>query len=88
VPAKIGKLRAEWAAAGRAGDPLIHVLSPGKPTPALLAGWAELGVTEAVWGMPDRAPDEVAAFVERLAGKLGIPATPAERNQRAPQGAS
>jgi probable F420-dependent oxidoreductase len=72
VSAKIGKLRAEWAAVGRDGEPLIHVLSPGKPTPQLLAGWEELGVTEAIWGMPDRAPDEVAAFVDRLAVKLGL----------------
>jgi probable F420-dependent oxidoreductase len=67
-----GKLRAEWAAAGRAGQPQIHVLSPGRPTPELLAQWEQAGVTDAVWGLPDRSPDEVQAFVGRLAGRLGI----------------
>jgi hypothetical protein len=35
-----------------------------------LAHWAELGVTEVLFGLPDKSADEVAAYVERLAGKL------------------
>jgi hypothetical protein len=38
--------------------------------PDKLAHWAELGVTEVLFGLPDRSPDGVAAYVERLAGKL------------------
>jgi hypothetical protein len=41
-----------------------------KPVPEKLARWAELGVTEVLFGLPDRSEDEVAAYVERLAGKL------------------
>jgi hypothetical protein len=41
-----------------------------KPVPEKLAKWAELGVTEVLFGLPDKSEDEVAAYVERLAGKL------------------
>jgi len=42
-----------------------------KPVPEKLARWAELGVTEVLFGLPDRPEGEVAGYVERLAGKLG-----------------
>jgi alkanesulfonate monooxygenase SsuD/methylene tetrahydromethanopterin reductase-like flavin-dependent oxidoreductase (luciferase family) len=38
--------------------------------PEKLARWAELGVTEVLFGLPDKSADEVTAYVERLAGKL------------------
>ncbi|OOK79996.1 F420-dependent oxidoreductase family domain protein [Mycobacterium kansasii] len=38
--------------------------------PEKLAHWAELGVTEVLFGLPDRSASEVAAYVERLAGRL------------------
>ena len=41
-----------------------------KPDPDKLARWAELGVTEVLFGLPDKTEAEVAAYVERLAGKL------------------
>jgi hypothetical protein len=41
-----------------------------KPVPEKLARWAELGVTEVLFGMPDRSADGIAAYVERLAGRL------------------
>ena len=28
--------------------------------------------TELIWGVPDRAPDEVLASLDRLAGRLGL----------------
>ena len=34
--------------------------------------WAEAGATELIWGVPDKAPDEVLASLDRLAGRLGI----------------
>ena len=58
-----------WAAAGRERAPQIVALD-FKPVPEKLARWAELGVTEVLFGLPDRSADEVAAYVERLAGKL------------------
>ena len=48
----------------------------GRPLRALrlhtekLARWAELGVTEVLFGLPDKSEAEVAGYVERLAGKL------------------
>jgi probable F420-dependent oxidoreductase len=62
-------LQDTWAAAGRDGAPQIVALD-FKPVPEKLARWAELGVTEVLFGMPDRSEDEIAAYVERLAGKL------------------
>jgi probable F420-dependent oxidoreductase len=62
-------LQDTWAAAGRDGAPQIVALD-FKPIPEKLARWAELGVTEVLFGLPDRPDDEVAAYVERLAGKL------------------
>jgi hypothetical protein len=50
----------------------VHMLANAKPTAELLAGWQEAGVTEAVWGVPDRTPDEVVAFLGRLSGRLGL----------------
>ncbi len=38
--------------------------------PEKLAHWREIGVTEVLFGLPDKPADEVAAYVERLAGKL------------------
>jgi probable F420-dependent oxidoreductase len=58
-----------WADAGREGAPQIVALD-FKPVPEKLARWAELGVTEVLFGLPDRSEDEVAAYIERLAGKL------------------
>ena len=68
---KIALLRKAWDEAGRTGLPQVRVLS-GKPDPVVLAHWAEIGVTDVAFGMPDRAPAEVVAYLGRLAGKLGI----------------
>lgn len=74
VPAKVAKLRAQWAGAGREGEPQVHLLAMTKPTPEVLAEWEQAGITDVVWGLPDRAPEEVEAFIARLATKLGLPA--------------
>ena len=68
------RLRAAWAEAGRAGEPEVRVLATRKPTPELLADWADCGVTEAIWGLPDASPDEVRAFLVRHADRLGVTA--------------
>jgi probable F420-dependent oxidoreductase len=71
VPAKISSLRAAWQSAGRAGEPEVVVLG-GRYDAALLAEWADAGVSEVLFGMPDREPPEVIAYLERLAGRLGL----------------
>jgi hypothetical protein len=44
----------------------------GKPDPDVLTHWRGIGVTDVAFGMPDRAEDEVVAYLGRLAGKLGL----------------
>jgi probable F420-dependent oxidoreductase len=68
---KIAQLHQAWREAGRAGLPQIRALA-GKPEPDLLAHWAEIGVTDVAFGIPDRAADEVVAYLNRLAGKVGL----------------
>jgi hypothetical protein len=41
-----------------------------KPDPDKLAHWRQLGVTEVLFGLPDKPEPDVAAYVERLARKL------------------
>jgi probable F420-dependent oxidoreductase len=72
LEAKVTALRQAWQEAGRDGEPQVHVLS-GKPDPDMLAHWQQIGVTDVAFGMPDRAADEVVAYLGRLAGKLGLP---------------
>ena len=67
TPVKL--LQDTWAAAGRDGAPQIVALD-FKPDPDKLARWAELGVTEVLFGLPDKSEAEVGGYVERLAGKL------------------
>jgi probable F420-dependent oxidoreductase len=62
-------LQDTWAAADRDGTPTIVALD-FKPDPDKLLSWKDLGVTEVLFGLPDRNPDDVARYVERLAGKL------------------
>jgi len=68
---KLTLLHRAWRTAGRDGAPRVTVLA-GKPDPDLLAHWAEIGVTDVAFGMPDRSPDEVTGYLGRLAGRLGL----------------
>ncbi|WP_069160954.1 TIGR03619 family F420-dependent LLM class oxidoreductase [Nocardia altamirensis] len=68
---KIELLHRIWREHGNAGTPEIIALA-GRPDPAQLAQWAEFGVTEVVFGMPDRSAEDVRGYLGRLAGKLGI----------------
>lgn len=71
VPAKIAALREAWRAAGRPGEPDVRVLVTSRPDDEQLTAWEQAGVTEAVWGMPDRSERQAEAFLERLAARLG-----------------
>ncbi len=71
ISEKVTRLRAAWAEAGRRGEPEVRVLATSKPTPELIGGWEELGVTEAIWGLPDRSAEEVEAFLGRHAERVG-----------------
>jgi probable F420-dependent oxidoreductase len=71
IDEKVEALKAAWAHAERKGQPEIVVLA-GKPDPELIAHWSTIGVTEAIFGMPDKSEEEVVAYLGRLAGKLGL----------------
>jgi probable F420-dependent oxidoreductase len=73
---KVARLHQSWHEAGRTGLPQVRVLA-GKPDPDQLVRWAEIGVTDVAFGMPDRAADEVVAYLGRLAGRLGLVGAPA-----------
>jgi probable F420-dependent oxidoreductase len=72
IEAKAELLNMTWDDAGRPGRPQLHALAMSRPTPELLHSWENAGVTDAIWGLPDRSPDEVTGFICRLAGRLGI----------------
>jgi probable F420-dependent oxidoreductase len=69
IDAKVERLQARWRDAGREGAPEILVLA-GKPDTDVLLRWAAIGVTEVLFGLPDRSAEDVAGYIERLAGKL------------------
>ncbi|WP_106399816.1 LLM class F420-dependent oxidoreductase [Actinocorallia populi] len=69
---KAAALRKAWAAASRPGDPEIRVLAAARPTPETMASWQEAGVTEIIWGLPDKPADDVRAFLTRHARRLGL----------------
>jgi alkanesulfonate monooxygenase SsuD/methylene tetrahydromethanopterin reductase-like flavin-dependent oxidoreductase (luciferase family) len=68
---KLALLGEAWRAAGREGRPQVAVLS-GRPDPDTLSHWADMGVTDVAFGMPDRSEDEVLAYLGRLATRLGV----------------
>ena len=69
IDAPVRQLKEIWADAGRDGDPQIVALD-FKPVPEKLEHWAQIGVTEVLFGLPDKSVEEVGGYVERLAGKL------------------
>lgn len=72
VPDKVAALKQAWADAGRAGSPEIHVLIAMRPSPEDLAAWEECGVTELIWGLPDKDADDVLAFIAKHGARLGL----------------
>jgi probable F420-dependent oxidoreductase len=69
---RIEALKAAWAAAGREGMPDIRILIAFRPDPGDLMRWAEQGVSELIWGVPDKSEDEVLAHLDKMAGRLGL----------------
>ncbi|MFC9994801.1 LLM class F420-dependent oxidoreductase [Nocardia sp. NPDC127526] len=58
-----------WQDAGRDGAPRVVALD-FKPDPDRLARWAEAGVTDVLYGLPDKPEADVLAYLDRLTGKL------------------
>lgn len=72
IGANIEALTKAWTDAGRDGSPDIRILIAFKPNPEDLLAWAEAGATELIWGVPDKAEDEVLASLDRLAQRLRL----------------
>ncbi|HSJ21755.1 MAG TPA: LLM class F420-dependent oxidoreductase [Nocardioidaceae bacterium] len=72
VTAKARALHEAWEEAGRSGRPEIAALATTRLSSEQVADWERAGVTEIIWGLPDRAEDEVVAFLERHARRLGL----------------
>ena len=81
VVGRVARLQEIWSAAGRAGAPRVVALD-GRPEAERLEAWAGGGVTDVVYGLPDRGADDIAAYLDRLVakleamqpGSLGVPA--------------
>ena len=43
-----------------------------RPDPNDLMAWADAGVSELIWGVPDKAEDEVLAYLDKLADRLDL----------------
>jgi probable F420-dependent oxidoreductase len=71
IDEQVALLREKWHAASRSGEPRIVALD-GKPDAERLLHWESIGVTDVLYGTPDRTPDEVLAYLDRLAGKLAV----------------
>ncbi len=67
----VALLKEIWRDEGRSDAPRICALGE-RPDPQRLAHLDSLGVTETIFGLPDRSPDEVEAWIGRLAGKLTL----------------
>ena len=71
---RIEALKTAWSDAGREGLPDIRILIAFRPDPADLMRWAEQGVSELIWGVPDKSEDEVLVHLDKMAGRLGLSA--------------
>ena len=70
VVARVARLHEIWHSAGREGAPRVVALDT-RPDPDRLAQWAGGGVTDVVYGLPDRDASDIKAYLDRLRGKLG-----------------
>lgn len=71
IAEKAGALRAEWADAGREGEPDVRILVAKKPTGEDFADWFAARPSELIWGVPDSDESEVLKYLDNLANKLG-----------------
>lgn len=66
---RVRLLHDTWQSAGRDGTPWIVALDR-KPDPDRLSRWAEAGVSEVVYGLPDKSAPEIDAYLAHLAETL------------------
>ena len=71
IEERISLLHEIWKDAGRAGLPEVTALA-GRVDREQLASWEAAGVTEVLFGLPDRSAEDVEAYIGKLAGRLEI----------------
>ncbi|MDV6014099.1 LLM class F420-dependent oxidoreductase [Haloechinothrix sp. LS1_15] len=71
---KVAALHRSWQAAGRTGSPEVSMLAATKLSAEEIEAWERIGITEIIWGLPDKPEDEVVAFLDRHARRLGLAA--------------
>jgi len=71
IEQRVALLHRIWRDAGRDGVPEVTALA-GQPDLDALARLRAAGVTEVLFGLPDRSADEVAGYIDRLAGRLSL----------------
>lgn len=69
ISVRLELLQKIWADAGRSGRPRVVALD-FKPDPDKLARWSAEGVTDVLYGLPDRSTEEVLHYLDRLSAKL------------------
>lgn len=69
IDTPVKRLQDAWAAHDRADSPTIVALDY-KPDPDKLAHWKEIGVSEVLYGFPDKPVEELPGYLAHLAGKL------------------
>ena len=69
VIGNVARLRAVWHESGRDGEPRVVALDI-RPDAERLDRWRDAGVTDVLYGLPDRDADEIPAYLDRLSAKL------------------
>jgi probable F420-dependent oxidoreductase len=69
IVAAVARLRAIWAEAGRAGTPRVVALDV-RPDAERLERWRAGGITDVLYGLPDRDEEEIPGYLDRLRDKL------------------
>jgi probable F420-dependent oxidoreductase len=69
IVASVARLREVWSDAGRADAPRVVALDV-RPDGERLEQWRAGGVTDVLYGLPDRAEDEIPGYLDRLSTKL------------------
>jgi probable F420-dependent oxidoreductase len=65
----VARLQEAWTASGRDGSPRVVALDV-RPDLERLESWRAGGVTDVLYGLPDKGEDEIAGYLDRLVDKL------------------
>lgn len=69
ISERLATLHTTWQEAGRTGRPRVVALD-FKPDTERLAQWAAAGVTDVLYGLPDKSEPEIRSYLQRLSDKL------------------